>query len=67
MRHLRLIFPLVIGLLFVTLSGLSLSASPAAAAPLAGFTDTPVPTATKAPPRRRRDQRSGWGAEPKGH
>jgi uncharacterized repeat protein (TIGR01451 family) len=47
MRHYRLFFLLVTSLL--ALSGLSLSILPAAAAPLAGFTDTPTTTPTAIP------------------
>lgn len=47
MRHYRLFFLLVTSL--VILSGLSLSILPVGAAPLAGFTDTPVPTDTPLP------------------
>jgi len=48
MRHYRLFLLLVTSL--VILSGLSLSILPVGAAPLAGFTDTPVPTDTPPPP-----------------
>src|SRR5437867_2218612 len=50
MRHLRLTLLFVLSLLFATLFGLSYSASPVSAAPLAGFTDTPLPTPTNTPP-----------------